>query len=71
MGPAGTTEGMALLPGAERSGVAFAKSFGAQSIAQLRQVPADKITAADFPGLPHLHSGRILEHDHRILNGTI
>ena len=52
MGPAGTQEGMALLAGAERGGVAFAKTFGAQSIAQLRQVPADKITASDFPGLP-------------------
>jgi para-nitrobenzyl esterase len=54
MGPAGTTEGMALLASAERSGVAFAKTFGVQSIAKLRQIPADKITAADFPGLPEI-----------------
>jgi para-nitrobenzyl esterase len=54
MGPAGTTEGIALLASAERSGVAFAKTFGVQSIAQLRQIPADKITASDFPGLPEV-----------------
>jgi para-nitrobenzyl esterase len=54
MGPAGTTEGMALLAGAEQSGIAFAKSLGARSIAELRRIPADKITAADFSGLPEI-----------------
>jgi para-nitrobenzyl esterase len=52
MGPAGTSEGMALLAGAQEGGIAFAKSLGARSIAELRRVPADKITAADFQGLP-------------------
>ncbi len=52
MGPAGTKEGMALLADAEQGGVAFAKTFGVRSIAQLRQIPADRIIASDFPGLP-------------------
>ena len=43
MGP-----GMAALADAEKSGVAFAASLGAQSIAELRKVPADKISGATF-----------------------
>jgi len=52
MGPAGTGEGMAFLVRAEMAGVAFARTLGARSIAELRRVPADKITASDFAGLP-------------------
>jgi para-nitrobenzyl esterase len=54
MGPAGTPEGMAHLEGAQKAGIAFARTFGAKSIAELRRVPADKITAADFSGLPEI-----------------
>jgi len=54
MGPAGTPEGMALLEGAQKAGIALAHTFDAKSIAELRRVPADKITAADFSGLPEI-----------------
>ena len=43
MGP-----GMAVLADAERSGVAFAASVGAQSIAELRKVSAEKISGSNF-----------------------
>jgi para-nitrobenzyl esterase len=43
MGP-----GMAVLADAEKSGVAFAASLGAQSIAELRKVSADKISGSKF-----------------------
>ena len=54
MGPARTAEGMAVLSDAEKSGIAFATSLGARSIAELRRMPADKITAASFSGLPEI-----------------
>ena len=44
MGPKHTNEGMAVLADAEKAGAAFAASFGAKSIAELRKVPADRIT---------------------------
>jgi para-nitrobenzyl esterase len=50
MGP-----GMAFLADAEKSGVAFAASLGAQSIADLRKVSAEKISGSKFevpPGSP-------------------
>jgi para-nitrobenzyl esterase len=52
MGPAGTHEGMPLLPAAEKVGVAFTNSLGAHSIADLRRISAEEITAAKFSGLP-------------------
>lgn len=61
MGPSGTNEGMAMLADAERSGVAFAKEFGAHSIKQLREIAADKITASTFDGIPEVpHSNAAL-----------
>jgi para-nitrobenzyl esterase len=56
MGPTGTNEGLATLADAEKAGVAFAASLGARSIAELRRVPAEKITASDFPGLPGVYA---------------
>jgi para-nitrobenzyl esterase len=47
MGP-----GMATLAEAEKSGVAFAASLGAESIAELRKVPAEKISSSKFEGQP-------------------
>jgi para-nitrobenzyl esterase len=50
MGP-----GVAVLADAEKSGVAFAASLGAQSIAELRKVSAEKISGSTFevpPGSP-------------------
>jgi para-nitrobenzyl esterase len=65
MGPARTAEGIAVLSDAEKSGVAFATSLGARSIAELRRMPADKITAAPFSGLPEIPhydgSGAVLD----------
>jgi para-nitrobenzyl esterase len=52
MAPAGSADGMALLEQAQRDGVGFARSLGAQSIAELRQIPADKIAAASFKSWP-------------------
>ncbi|MGC1521890.1 MAG: carboxylesterase family protein [Steroidobacteraceae bacterium] len=49
MGP-----GMPVLADAERSGVAFAESLGAQSLADLRKVPAEKITAPPFEAWPNI-----------------
>jgi carboxylesterase type B len=43
MGP-----GMAVLADAEKSGVAFAASLGAQSIAELRKVSAERISGSTF-----------------------
>jgi para-nitrobenzyl esterase len=55
MGPKHTNEGMAVLADAEKAGAAFAASFGAKSIAELRKVPADRITASTFEGLPGVY----------------
>lgn len=61
MGPAGTQEGMAVLRDAEKSGVAFAATMGAQSINELRKLPAERIAAARFDGLPEIpHSNAAL-----------
>ena len=68
MGPARTAEGIAVLADAEKSGVAFATSLGARSIEELRRMPADKITAARFSGLPAIpHSDGALP----ILDGYV
>jgi para-nitrobenzyl esterase len=55
MAPKHTNEGMAVLADAEKAGVAFAASLGAKSIAELRKVPAEKITASTFEGLPGVY----------------
>jgi para-nitrobenzyl esterase len=55
MGPIRTDKGMGVLGEAEQGGIAFAKSFGVGSIAELRNLPADKITASEFPGLPKVY----------------
>lgn len=61
MGPTRTPEGMAILADAEKSGVAFAQSFGANGIKALREVAADKITASTFDGVPEIpHSNAAL-----------
>lgn len=52
MGPTRTREGRAVLSDAEKSGVAFATSLGAASIAELRRTSAETITAARFESLP-------------------
>jgi para-nitrobenzyl esterase len=49
MGP-----GMLRLADAERSGAAFAKTLGAKSLAELRTLPAEKITAAPFGAWPNV-----------------
>lgn len=54
MGPTGTGEGIPVLADAEKVGVAFASSLGSHSIAELRRVSAEAITAAKFPGLPEV-----------------
>jgi para-nitrobenzyl esterase len=55
MGPTRTDKGMGVLADAERGGIAFAKSLGAESIAALRKLSAVKITASEFPGLPKVY----------------
>jgi para-nitrobenzyl esterase len=55
MGPKHTNEGMAVLADAEKAGVAFATSLGAKSIAELRRIPAEKITASTFEGIPGVY----------------
>jgi para-nitrobenzyl esterase len=52
MGPSGTKEGMASLSDAERNGIAFAEQLGAHSIAELRKLPAEAITASTFSDKP-------------------
>jgi para-nitrobenzyl esterase len=47
--PAGKKGGNAYLADAERTGVEFARNVGASSIAELRQMPAEKILAAPLP----------------------
>jgi para-nitrobenzyl esterase len=56
MGPTRTAEGIAVLEDAEKTGAAFVTALGAKSIAELRQMSAEKIVAAQFKGLagiPH------------------
>ncbi len=61
MGPSRTGEGLAILVDAEKSGVAFAETFGAHSIKELREVPGDKIVASTFDGVPEIpHSNAAL-----------
>ena len=61
MGPAHTREGMAVLRDAEKSGVAFASALGAQSVSELRKIPAEKIIELKFDGLPEIpHSNAAL-----------
>lgn len=61
MGPTRTPEGMAVLEDAERSGVAFAATFGATSIAELRRTPAEEIAKSTFDGIPEIpHSNAAL-----------
>ena len=61
MGPMRTAEGMAVLADAEKSGIAFARTFGAPAISELRQVAADRIAASDFDGLTEIpHSNAAL-----------
>lgn len=61
MGPTRTGEGLAVLADAEKSGAAFAATFGAHSIAELRKVSAQQITASTFDGLPEIpHSNAAL-----------
>jgi para-nitrobenzyl esterase len=55
MGPTRTNEGMGVLLDAEQGGIAFAKSLGAESIAALRKLPAERITASEFAGLPGIY----------------
>ncbi len=45
-GPAGSTQGVALLADAEQAGVRFATHLGAHSLAELRAVPAQRIVDA-------------------------
>jgi para-nitrobenzyl esterase len=49
MGP-----GMIVLGDAERGGAAFAESLGAKSLAELRKIPAEKITASPFDPWPNV-----------------
>jgi para-nitrobenzyl esterase len=49
MGP-----GMLVLADAERSGAAFSESLGAKSLADLRKIPAEKITASPFEAWPNV-----------------
>jgi para-nitrobenzyl esterase len=49
MGP-----GMLVLADAERSGTAFSESLGAKSLADLRKIPAEKITASPFEAWPNV-----------------
>jgi para-nitrobenzyl esterase len=61
MGRTRTPEGMAILRDAEKSGIAFAATLGAQSIAELRKLPAEAISSARFDGLPEIpHSNAAL-----------
>lgn len=61
MGPTRTREGMAVLADATKSGIAFAGILGARSIAELRRIPAEQITATEFEGLPEIpHSNAAL-----------
>lgn len=61
MGPTRTAEGMAILRDAEKSGVAFAATLGANSISELRRVSAQVISSARFDGLPQIpHSNAAL-----------
>jgi para-nitrobenzyl esterase len=61
MGPTRTAEGLAVLVDAEKSGVAFAATLGARTIAELRRVPAEDIAASKFDGLPEIpHSNAAL-----------
>lgn len=61
MGPTRTPEGLAVLRDAEKSGVAFAATLGAQSIDELRELPAEQIASASFDGLPEIpHSNAAL-----------
>jgi len=46
LGPMSTAEGMALLKDTEAAGVAFARSLGATSLAELRRIPAQTISAS-------------------------
>jgi para-nitrobenzyl esterase len=52
MGPSDTKEGMASLSDAERNGIAFAEQLGTHSIAELRKLPAETITASTFSDKP-------------------
>lgn len=56
MGPSRTSEGIAVLEDAEKTGAAFVTALGANSIAELRRLSAEKIVATQFKGLagiPH------------------
>lgn len=61
MGPTRTNEGMATLADAEKSGEAFMRTFGVGSIKDFRTVPADRIVASTFDGIPEIpHSNAAL-----------
>jgi para-nitrobenzyl esterase len=54
MGPAHTRDGMAVLRDAEKTGVAFASALGANSVADLRKIPAETIIELNFDGVPEI-----------------
>jgi hypothetical protein len=56
MGPSRTSEGIAVLEDAEKTGAAFVTTLGANTVADLRRMSAEKIVATQFKGLagiPH------------------
>jgi|tagenome__1003787_1003787.scaffolds.fasta_scaffold19841996_1 para-nitrobenzyl esterase len=56
MGPSRTSEGIAVLEDAEKTGAAFVTTLGANTVAELRRMSAEKIVATQFKGLagiPH------------------
>ena len=73
MGPARTSEGIAVLGDAEKSGAALVTALGANSIAELRGMAADKIVAVQCKGLagiPHSDGSQPIQDGYVIPGDT-
>jgi para-nitrobenzyl esterase len=60
LGPVDTRDGPPSLQSAERAGIAFVAKFHATSIAELRQLPVDRILSIPPPPLPPNADGYVL-----------